>query len=230
MEKENSKIVWKKKCSEYQQCKKTILYLKEGINTTDDVWNKYVKCIEDLITSKKIKNQAAIIIENRIALLKKHWQEFKSAWEFKLPKSNPNVYDPFDPNPYQLYSVHKLLPKSMQKQKLDCFAKKLTELHLSVKEMAYPAWFDRLYQFIKTMLLKLYNCLCAGSGNLSGIDHYYIDVSQYEPASSFYVPTKYNYFICQEKLVHNAVVLKKDLAKIQDYQKAAQYDENIIRL
>lgn len=210
--------VLKKKYSDYQKCKKEILYLKEGISITEDVWNKYVKHIEDLIAAGKINDQAAITIQDKIEFLKERWQAFKSAWKFELPKSNGNDHDPFDPNPYQQYSVDKLLPNSMQKQALNCFSKNLTALHGLVKDMAYPGWFDRLYQFIKTMLLKLHNCLCAGPRILSGVDHYYID-AKYEPESLHYVPTKHNYFICQEKLMHNTAVLDTDLSQIESYQR-----------
>lgn len=204
----------------YQLCQKELLHLKEGIKITEDVWNKYKAHILDLIASNKIKNRAAIEIQNRIMCLNNHWKALKEAWSFKLPQ--PEVirdYDPFDPNPYQQYSVHKLLPKSTQQQKLDCFAKKITELHYAVQAFAYPCWLDRLYQFIMTSLLKVYNCLYAGSGNISA-ENVYITAAYAGEAARMphYVPMKHNYFICQEKLSHNTAVLQDDLRRMKKWQ------------
>lgn len=217
-----------KKNLDYQNCQKDVLHLKEGIKITEDIWNKYVKHIEDLIVSNKIKDQVAKEIESRIQILNRHWQGFKAAWDFKLP--NPAVmreYDPFNPNPNQQYSVNKFLPKSMQKQEFDCFAEKITELHQVVQAFAYPCWFDRLYQFIKTNLLKLYNCLYAGAGNISG-EKVYITAANANYGQTVimpgYVPMKHNYFICQEKLSHNTALLQDDLIRMENWQKASQLD------
>lgn len=92
----------------------------------------------------------------------------------------------------------------MKKEKLNDFVKTLAELHLSVKEMAYSAWFDRLYQFIETSLLKLYNHL---------IDCYIMFLSK--PPDKIY---RYNYFIYSEILVHNTTLLQKGLASIENSQ------------
>lgn len=182
-----------KKYFDYRHCQKDSAEVKEGIKIIDDVWAKYVAHINDLITSGKIKKQDASSIEKRIEVLNQHWKEFKEAWKVELLKST-------------------------QKQKFDCFVEKITELHRTVQKFAYPCWLDRLYQFIKTVLIKLYNNLYAGPRNLSG-DHYYIDVSQYEPEASHCVPRKHNYFICQEKLNYNALCFKEALEHWQNPQR-----------
>lgn len=206
---------------EYQCCQKDVLHLKEGIKITDDVWGKYVKHIEELIASNKIKDQAAIEIQNRIMCLNDHWEKFKTTWDdFKLPKPGAvRDHDPFDSNPNQQYSVDKLMPKDIQKQRFDCFVGKITELHHIVQEFAYPCWLDRLYQFIMTSLLKVYNCLYAGPGNLSG-ENVYIGAAHSGEAVMIprYVPMRHNYFICQEKLSHNTALLQDDLNRIENWQ------------
>lgn len=212
----------KKNIDYHHHCRKDVLHVKEGIKITEDIWNKYVKHIEDLIVSNKIKDQVAKEIENRIEILNSHWQGFKAAWDFKLPNpKDMQEYDPFDPNPNQQYSLDKLIPKSTQKQEFDCFAKKITELHQAVQAFAYHSWFDRLYQFIKTSLLKLYNCLYAGPGNISG-EKVYITAANYGQTVIMprYVPMKHNYFICQEKLSHNTALLQDDLKRMENWQKS----------
>lgn len=159
-------------------------------------------------------------------MLNKHWQDFKSAWEFKLP--NPKdirEHDPFNPDPNQQYSVNKLLPAYTKKEEFVCLTKKITELHQAVQGFAYPCWFDRLYQFIKTSLLKLYNCLYAGPGNISG-EKVYITAANYGQTVIMprYVPMKHNYFICQEKLSHNTALLQDDLKRMENWQKASRLD------
>lgn len=86
-------------------------------------------------------------------------------------------------------------------------------------------WLDRVYQFIKTCLLKFYNGLFVGPGNISGENVYTIAAnSGYAAMMQSYVPTKHNYFICQEKLRHNAMVLQEDLAIVENWQKASRLD------
>ncbi len=209
----------KKKYRDYQYCQKDLAQVKEGIKITDDVWNKYIAHIEKLIASTKIKDKTIAVIKSRIEVLNEHWGAFKKAWECeprKLPKSNAHDYDPCDLNLDQQY-INKLLPLSTQKQEFDCFVERITKLHHKVQKFAYSCWLDRLVQFIKTSLLKLYNYFFAGPKNLSG-DHYYIDVSKYEPQASHYLPRKHNYFICQEKLSHNTALLQVDLTFIEHWQ------------
>ncbi|WP_342146413.1 hypothetical protein [Rickettsiella endosymbiont of Aleochara curtula] len=207
------------KKNDYQYCQKDINRVKEGIKIIDEVWNKYLEHINDLIASAKINDQDAPKIQGMIKCLIKHWQDFKEAWNFEYPK--PENHCLFDRNPNQYY---------VDKQKsLDCFAQKLTELHHAVKDAAYPGWFERLYQFIKTSLLKLYNCLFAGPRNLSSENVYIVAAKYgYAPTMSSYTPTRHNYFICQEKLRDNIALLQEDLAPIEKWQKnslkAAIYD------
>ncbi|MFZ0219254.1 MAG: hypothetical protein WAL30_03510 [Candidatus Aquirickettsiella sp.] len=213
---------------DYQHCKVYVNRLQQGIKTTENVWNKYLAHVEDLITSGKIKDQDVIAIENRIEVLNQHWKKFKKAWNFEIPKQEVRRdYDLFNPNPNQQYSVNKLIPYAMQKQELDCFAKKITELHHKVQKFAYPCWLDRLYQFIKTSLLKLYNSFIAGPKNLSS-ENVYLVATQYGPGQTVmmpsYRPKKYNYFICYEKLKHNTAILKEDHDTIENFQKNARLD------
>ena len=207
------------KKNHYQYCQDDIKRVKEGIKIIEEVWNKYLEHIQDLIASAKIKAQDASKIQGMIECLIKHWQDFKEAWNFEYPK--PENYCLFDRNPNQYY-VDK-------KKSLDCFAQKLTELHHAVKDAAYPGWFERLYQFIKTSLLKLYNCLFAGTRNLSGENVYIVAANyRYTALMPIYTPTRHNYFICQEKLRDNIALLQEDLAPIEKRKKnslqAAIYD------
>ncbi|WP_342219462.1 hypothetical protein [Rickettsiella endosymbiont of Miltochrista miniata] len=214
-----------KKYLDYQHCQIDVLRVKEGIKKTEDIWNKYSAHIGNLIASAKIKDQDIDAINGRIEVLNEHWKKFKAAWEFTLPKPNDRDYDPFDPNPNQQYSVGKLIPKSTQKQEFDCFAKRITELHDKIQELAYSCWFDRLYQFIKTNLLRLYNCLYAGPGNLSA-ENVYLVAAHHGQAAMMpcHRPKKHNYFICQEKLSDNTALLQEDLAVIKNWQNASRLD------
>jgi hypothetical protein len=210
------------KKNDYQYGQDDISRVNEGIKIIEEVWNKYLDHINDLIESAKIKDQDAPKIQGKVECLNKHWQDFNEAWNFEHPKLDAKQnHCLFDRNPNQYY-VDK-------KKSLDCFAQKLTELHYAVKNAAYPGWFDRLYQFIKTSLLKLYNCLFAGPRNLSAENVYIVAANYgYTAMMPNYTPTRHNYFICQEKLRDNIALLQEDLEPIEKWQKnslkAAIYD------
>ena len=120
-------------------------------------------------------------------------------------------------------------PKSIQKRDLACFAEKLTKLHDLVQEYAYPGCLDKCYQFIKTCLLKLYNSLIAGPGNLSGENVYIAAAfSGQTVILPTYRPNKYNYFICHEKLKYNAALLKEDFNELQKDLKCNENFQNAI--
>lgn len=220
----------------YQECEKDIRRLKEGIRLTNNVWNKYKTCIEQLIAgNEKAKEEAINKIRKRIKVLDDHWQDFTQAWnKFQFPKQSKSYQrDLFDPNADQVSNLPKLITKCFtvkEKKQFECFINKITDLHQDVQDFAYPHWFDRLYQFIKTTLLKLYNCLYSGPANLSG-EKFYITAANYGDAEikSHYVPAKHNYFICQEKLMNNTDVLQKDLSIIENWQESARLDQSIVK-
>jgi|GEM_PF-6534696 len=188
----------------YQQNEKDILHLKEGIEITGNVWNKYVEHLEKLIASNKITDKAALKIQEELDPLKKWWDEFKAAW--KLPQ--PKTYDQKGHDQQD----NSLNNQILQTKKLEDFTRNLAELHRLVQDTVYPGWLDRLHQFIQTNLLKLYNCLFAGySGNISCENVYLVN--------DHYRPNKYNYFICQEKLSNNTALLNKDLNMLENFEK-----------
>lgn len=208
------------KKNDYQYGQDDINRVKAGIKIIDEVWNKYLEHINNLIASAKIKDKDVPKIQGKVECLNKHWQDFNKAWDFEHPDALRN-HCFFDRNPHQYY-VDK-------KESLGCFARKLTELHHAVKDAAYPHWFERLYQFIKTSLLKLYNCLFAGPRNLSGENVYIVAANcGYTTLMPSYTPTRHNYFICQEKLSDNIALLQEDLAPVEkgqkNFLKAAIYD------
>lgn len=204
------------------QLRKDIGHLKEDIILTGEIWKIYKTHVIKLLENNKIKEPMAMSVQDRVVFLSGHWGQFSKYWEgLKLPQ-------------FTLQSIQK------QEEEFDCFSKKLTELHDLIQVSAYPYWFDRCYQFIKTILIKLYNCLFAGRHHSSAytngpayascIYHGRQGVLFYrQPTVASYMLKKHNYFIYQEKLEHHTGLLKKDLATLENWGKAFQLDNATLK-
>ncbi len=188
--------------------------IEKGIKTTEDVWKKYVAHIENLMASTKLNEQDALKIQGMIRVLRNHWQDFKVVWSLDCPNSGGLIRN------HEINLNQRYVDKQ---QSLNCFGQKLTQLHHAVQDYVYPCWFDRLYQFIKTSLLKIHNCLFAGPRHISS-EKVFIPVTHfgYVAMMPSYTPKKHNYSICLEKLRHNTHLLKEDLASMENGKQASR--------